>query len=150
MKTHRKRRFSSIILDLGTRWEVSGELHLSCLTSRETVHWTRGWVGPRASLVIVTLRKVSCPYHKSTPGLPAHSLWLWWMSYPSSPKREQCDIFAESRDMLLGNGTINTSLRQQWHHTTVKELQETVFSMGPLQLPRHIVTWQLQEKVFSV
>jgi hypothetical protein len=64
------------------------------------------------------------PWPKLTFYLYQHSFQLPYLRY-------YCDILAESRD---------ASARQQLRHTTVKQLREVVFSVGPSQLPRHSIT----------
>jgi len=39
-----------------------------------SIHWTEGWMGPRADPESVAKRKKSLPCRESDPGRPTHSL----------------------------------------------------------------------------
>jgi hypothetical protein len=67
-------RYSSSIVDLGTRWRW-----VVSFTLREIgpgTHWIGGWVGPRAGLDAVEKRQIF-PRRESNPGRPAHSPSLY-------------------------------------------------------------------------
>jgi hypothetical protein len=63
-------KYSSAVLDLGTRWRWAVSVTPSRFTS--CTHWVGGCVGPRASLEAVEMRKISflCPATKSLPSCP--------------------------------------------------------------------------------
>jgi hypothetical protein len=74
-------------------WMVSATPQ-PCFTSRVTtpdIHWTRGWVGPRAGLV-TDGGKILLPLpgiEPQPPGRIVHSQTLYWLSYPGSHRTEQ-------------------------------------------------------------
>jgi hypothetical protein len=54
-----------LILNFGTRWRVSGQLHppAALLQGRDPgIHWMGGWVGPRAGLDAVVKKKFPSPW----------------------------------------------------------------------------------------
>jgi hypothetical protein len=67
--------------------EVGGQLHTPVtLPPGDEAPSTRcigGWVGPRADLGIVENKKI-LHYQELNPDCPAHSLSLYWLSYPNS------------------------------------------------------------------
>jgi hypothetical protein len=92
-------RYSSTILDLGTRWRW-----VASYTPRH-YHCIGGWVGPRAGLDVMEKRK-SGPSRESNTGCPAHSLSLYRLSYPVSSSCS-CSLlivpfpFSEHRTVLV-------------------------------------------------
>jgi hypothetical protein len=68
--------------------EVSGQLHApaALLPGKETfgTHWIRGWVGTRASLNAVAIRKFPAPAGDRTPAFQPVAQLLFWLSYPLS------------------------------------------------------------------
>jgi hypothetical protein len=60
-----------LILGLGTRWGVSGQLHapaVLCPGERTLVtHCTGGWVSPRVGLDTEVIGKILCPCRGSNP-----------------------------------------------------------------------------------
>jgi hypothetical protein len=70
-----------LILNLDTRWGVSGQHHApAALNPRGRTpgtHWTGGWVGPRAGLDTETRRKILCVCWGSNPGRPVRSQSLY-------------------------------------------------------------------------
>jgi hypothetical protein len=76
-------RYSSTILDLGTRWRwvVSfTPLLLYPLGKDPGTHWIGGWLGPGAGMDFMKKRK-SYPCRESNTGHPAHNLSLHRLSY---------------------------------------------------------------------
>jgi hypothetical protein len=85
----REWRYSSLILDLGTRWRcVVRFTSLAALPPTEgalDAQWLEGWVGLRADPDTVEKRQIlHC--RKSNPDRPARNPSLYRLSYPDSPK----------------------------------------------------------------
>jgi hypothetical protein len=96
-------RYSSTILDLGTRWRYVVSFTPRPLYPREITpgtHWTEGWVGPRTGLNDVEGRKILPP-----PGLefrplgrPAGIQSLYRLRYPGSFRKTQPNVIFPSHD----------------------------------------------------
>jgi hypothetical protein len=84
-------RYSSTILDLGTRWRdwsaSRPDRFIPGKISRCT-YWIGGSVGPRAGLNSVKNR----PYHESNTGPPARSPSLYRLSYSILSWRRHSEI----------------------------------------------------------
>jgi hypothetical protein len=66
----REWRYSSTVLDHGTRWRRVVSFTIRPLHSDEgapSTHWLGGWVGSRASLDAMEKRKISCPMPGTEP-----------------------------------------------------------------------------------
>jgi hypothetical protein len=77
-------KYSSTILDLGTRWKWVVSFMPRSLYPRERspdIHWIGGWVGLKAILQAVEKIK-TCPSRESIPGRPARGPLLYRLSYP--------------------------------------------------------------------
>jgi hypothetical protein len=92
-----------LILDLGIRlgWAVSVKPRR--FTPRERTpgtHCTGGWVGPRAGPDTEARGKIRSPLpgiEPRSPGRPACSQTLYWLSYPGSPNGLMCEWNIEWR-----------------------------------------------------
>jgi hypothetical protein len=66
--------------------EVSGQLQASAPLPpgdrASSIHLIGGWVDPRAGLVAVEERKITCPCRESNPDRPVRSRSLYRLSYP--------------------------------------------------------------------
>jgi hypothetical protein len=60
----------------GDEWSVSRPCRFTPGERAPGTHRIGGWVGPRASLNTVELRKICCPCRESNPGRPTRSLLL--------------------------------------------------------------------------
>jgi hypothetical protein len=58
----------------GSEWSASRPNHFTLGERVPGTHWIRDWVGPTASLDMVTKRKNTCPCQESNPCRPARSL----------------------------------------------------------------------------
>jgi hypothetical protein len=71
------------ILDIGTKWMVSGQLQAPAIllpgNKLTLTHWIRWWVDPRAGVNTVEKSKISCPYLESNPSFPVHSPSPYWL-----------------------------------------------------------------------
>jgi hypothetical protein len=65
--------------------EVSGQLHASAGETASGTHWIGGLVGPRADLIAIEKRTISCPYRQSIPGRRACSPSLYRLRCSSLP-----------------------------------------------------------------
>jgi hypothetical protein len=77
-------KYSYTFLVLGTWWRWALNFTPRPHYSRGKIpvtHWTGSWVGPRAGLGAVDMRKISCPCRKTNPGCPARSPSLYLLSY---------------------------------------------------------------------
>jgi hypothetical protein len=79
-----------LILGIGTRWawvvSVKTRPRFSPRESTPGTHWTGGWVGPRADLDTEIRGKILSPLsgiEPRSPGRPARSQTLYWLSYPA-------------------------------------------------------------------
>jgi hypothetical protein len=86
-----ERRYTIIILDLGTRWSL-GRFTPGGRVPRTL--WIRGWVAPIAGLDAVEQTKISCHCQASNPGRPARSPSLYRLSYPGCRAREGTNMKA--------------------------------------------------------
>jgi hypothetical protein len=79
MKTYEEWRYSSTILDLGTRWRW---VRLDRLTPEKRAlgtHWIQGWEGPRVDLdAVVKIKKVKYPCNR-----PWRPIGLWDVEDPT-------------------------------------------------------------------
>jgi hypothetical protein len=84
-------RYSSTILDLGTRWTWVVSFTTWLLYPRgksPSTHWIRGWAGLKTGMDAVDKRKISFLCWHSNPSCPAHSLSLYQLSYPFITNKE--------------------------------------------------------------
>jgi hypothetical protein len=79
-----------LILDLSTRWgwvvSVTPQLRFSPRERTPGTHRTGGWVGPRAGMDTEGRGKILSPLpgiQPQSPGRPACSHTLYWLSYPA-------------------------------------------------------------------
>jgi hypothetical protein len=89
MKTNGEWRYSSTVIDLGTRWRWVVRFTPRPLYSRRKSHWYRlaGWEVPRAGLDAVEKRNISCSCRESNPGYPTHSYTDWAVCYVTNNLR---------------------------------------------------------------
>lgn len=71
-----------------SKWSVSRPGRFSSGESTPDVRWIRRWVGPRASMDAVYLRKISFPYQGSNPCRPVRSPSLILLIYPGSTHQD--------------------------------------------------------------
>jgi hypothetical protein len=118
--------FLTFVLD-GGEWSASLP---SLFTARERApgtYWIGGWVDPRASLIAVAKRKISCPCQESN--CPTHSLSLYWVSYPSSDVVSQDNFLIPQAkipydsviilmwlNFLKTNGLYKIDMINKWFH----------------------------------
>jgi hypothetical protein len=83
-------RIYILILDLGPRWgwviRVTPRPRFSPRKKTPGTSWTGGWVGPRAGLDTEVRGKILSPLSgikPRSPGHPARSQALYWLSYPA-------------------------------------------------------------------
>jgi hypothetical protein len=80
-------RYTSIILNLGTRWRRIVSVTPRPLYPGERnpgTHWIGGWVGSKVGLDAVEKRKISYPCRESNPGRPSHGSSVYRLSCPGS------------------------------------------------------------------
>jgi hypothetical protein len=80
-------RYSSTILNLGTRWKVSGQFEAPAALppgNSPGIRWKGGWMGPRNVLDPKERKNCFFPCRQSNPGRPARSPLLYRLSYHSS------------------------------------------------------------------
>jgi hypothetical protein len=92
-------RYSCTIFDLGTRWRWVVSFAPWSLFPREIVsstHWIGDWVGLRASLDAMEMRKI---FHcrESNSECPAYSPSLYRVSYPNAQGVHGLDLYGSSR-----------------------------------------------------
>jgi hypothetical protein len=85
-----------LIHDLGTRWgwvvSVTPRPRFTRGERTPSTHCAEGWVGPRAGLDIEFIGKILLSLtviEPRSPGRPARSQALYWLSYPAYSQQEQ-------------------------------------------------------------
>jgi hypothetical protein len=98
-------KYSSTIIDLGTRWRWVVSFTALPLYPRENspgTHWIGGWVSPRDGLDAAEKRKI-LHFRESNPCSPARSPSLNRLSYPDSNMYlEKMRITELQKSPLLG------------------------------------------------